>query len=447
MIRRPPRSTLFPYTTLFRSLQSRAALDRRPRQHLAHRARAQYMSALGEPQARNGFIARRAGHGAQQLGAHRGRRHAEPLHAARLGARPPAGRRAEPDLIVAVAAQEPRGAELAQQALPRRARGSDQRREVLRVGAAAERRGRETRSPQRDPREPAPRNIERPPQREQLAPEAEQQPHRGQGLDQLRGDVSHVAEARAAHARFLGVREQHAPAIARQSARDRAADDAGADRRDAVLLPHASSVYDLQRSIRLTMPLKCSWSGVFPAATTQFGTDLAVDLQATCAVLSALVRDGVHGLVLLGTVGENNSLTPEEKRAVLTAAVGAVGGKAPLIAGVSELTTTSAVAYARDAERIGVDGLMVLPAMVYVPTRAELEYHLRAVAQATSLPIMLYNNPPAYRVNIEIESLEQLAEQANVVALKESAPDPRRFTRSEERRVGNECRSRWSPYH
>ena len=143
---------------------------------------------------------------------------------------------------------------------------------------------------------------------------------------------------------------------------------------------------------------------------------------------SALVRDGVHGLVLLGTVGENNSLTPEEKRAVLKAAVGAVGGKVPLIAGVSELTTANAAAYARDAERIGVNGLMVLPAMVYVPTRAELEYHLRTVAQATSLPIMLYNNPPAYRVNIEIESLERLAELANVVALKESSPDPRRFT-------------------
>ena len=145
-------------------------------------------------------------------------------------------------------------------------------------------------------------------------------------------------------------------------------------------------------------------------------------------MLSALVRDGVHGLVLLGTVGENNSLTAEEKRAVLKAAVGAVGGKVPLIAGVSELTTTGAVAYARDAERIGVNGLMVLPAMVYVPTRAELEYHLLTVAQATSLPVMLYNNPPAYRVNIGIESLVHLAEQANVVALKESSPDPRRFT-------------------
>lgn len=178
----------------------------------------------------------------------------------------------------------------------------------------------------------------------------------------------------------------------------------------------------------MSKPLECSWSGVFPAATTQFAADLTVDARATCAVQSALVRDGVHGLVLLGTVGENNSLSADEKRAVLRGAVETVGGRVPLIAGVSELTTANAVAYARDAERIGVDGLMVLPAMVYVPTRAELEYHLRAVAQATSLPIMLYNNPPAYRVSIEIETLEALADLPNIVALKESSLDPRRIT-------------------
>ena len=178
----------------------------------------------------------------------------------------------------------------------------------------------------------------------------------------------------------------------------------------------------------MATPLECSWSGVFPAATTQFGPELELDLPATCRGQAALVREGVHGLVLLGTVGENNSLTAEEKRAVLRAAVECVGGKVPLIAGVSEFTTAAAVAYARDAERIGVTGLMVLPAMVYVPTPAELEYHLRTVAQATALPIMLYNNPPAYRVNIEIETLERLAAQPNIVALKESALDSRRFT-------------------
>jgi len=175
-------------------------------------------------------------------------------------------------------------------------------------------------------------------------------------------------------------------------------------------------------------PLPCNWAGVFPAATTQFDADLNVDLAATQAVQAALVRDGVHGLVALGTVGENNSLSADEKRAVLRAAVESVGGKVPIIAGVSELTTASAVAYARDAERIGIDGLMVLPAMVYVPTPTELLHHFRSVAEATGLPIMLYNNPPAYRVNIDFETLGNLAQQANIVALKEAAPDPRRFT-------------------
>jgi 4-hydroxy-tetrahydrodipicolinate synthase len=178
----------------------------------------------------------------------------------------------------------------------------------------------------------------------------------------------------------------------------------------------------------MASPLPCNWSGVFPAATTQFDQALSVDLPATRAVQAALVQDGVHGMVVLGTVGENNSLNAEEKRSVLRAAVETAGGKVPVLSGVSEFTTANAVAYARDAERIGVDGLMVLPAMVYVPTAAELEHHFRTVAQSTSLPIMLYNNPPAYRVNIDLSTLERLAHQPNIVAIKESAPDSRRFT-------------------
>jgi 4-hydroxy-tetrahydrodipicolinate synthase len=167
---------------------------------------------------------------------------------------------------------------------------------------------------------------------------------------------------------------------------------------------------------------------VYPAATTQFSADLSLDMPACRKTLTALVADGVDGLVLLGTVGENNSLRPEEKRLVLRAAVDAVGGRVPLVAGVSEFTTDRAVEFARDAEKLGLDALMVLPAMVYVPTPDELYAHFRAVAEATSLPIMLYNNPPAYRVSIEIETLERLAAIPNIVAIKESAPDPRRFT-------------------
>jgi 1-pyrroline-4-hydroxy-2-carboxylate deaminase len=170
------------------------------------------------------------------------------------------------------------------------------------------------------------------------------------------------------------------------------------------------------------------WQGVYPAATTQFAADFSLDLPACRRTLTALVDDGVDGLVLLGTVGENNSLRPQEKRTALVTAVESVGGRVPLVAGVSELSTDRAVEFARDAEKIGVNALMVLPAMVYVPTADELYMHLKTVAEATSLPIMLYNNPPAYRVSIELETLEQLAKIPNIVAVKESAPDPRRFT-------------------
>ena len=173
---------------------------------------------------------------------------------------------------------------------------------------------------------------------------------------------------------------------------------------------------------------KSLWQGVYPAATTQFAPDLTLDIPACRKTLTALVADGVDGLVLLGTVGENNSLRPEEKRLALRAGVEAVGGRVPLVAGVSELTTERAIEFVRDAEKIGIDALMVLPAMVYVPTPDELHAHFRAVAEATALPIMLYNNPPAYRVSIELETLERLASIPNIVALKESAPDPRRFT-------------------
>ena len=170
------------------------------------------------------------------------------------------------------------------------------------------------------------------------------------------------------------------------------------------------------------------WSGVFPAATTQFAPDLSVDLAATQRVLDALVQDGVHGLVVMGTCGENNSLEPDEKLRVLQAACEAVDRRVPIVVGVSELTTPRACRFAADAARIGADALMVLPAMVYVPKPHELEAHFRAVAAASDLPIMLYNNPAAYRVNIGDDVLANLADVPSIVAVKESAADTRRFT-------------------
>ena len=174
--------------------------------------------------------------------------------------------------------------------------------------------------------------------------------------------------------------------------------------------------------------MKPDWKGVLPAATTQFAEDLSLDLPATQKHVDRMIKAGVHGIVALGTCGENAALNAEEKRRVLSALVEVAKGRVPVIAGVTEFTTPVACEYARDARRIGVDGLMVLPAMVYVPAPDELIAHFATVARATDLPVMLYNNPPAYRVNITMPVLEKLAQENTIVAIKESAEDTRRFT-------------------
>jgi 4-hydroxy-tetrahydrodipicolinate synthase len=174
--------------------------------------------------------------------------------------------------------------------------------------------------------------------------------------------------------------------------------------------------------------MKVDWQGVFPAVTTQFRADLSIDVADTQRVVDNLIHDGVTGIIAMGTCGENNSLEADEKRTLLAAIVEVVNKRVPVVTGVSEFTTPRAIAYARDAEKIGADGLMLLPAMVYVPKIAELVEHFTLVASNTGLPIMLYNNPPAYRVNITLEALEALRPVSNIVAVKESSPDTRRFT-------------------
>jgi 4-hydroxy-tetrahydrodipicolinate synthase len=174
--------------------------------------------------------------------------------------------------------------------------------------------------------------------------------------------------------------------------------------------------------------MKVDWRGVFPAVTTQFKEDLSIDVPESQRVIDDLIKDGVTGIIALGTCGENNSLEPDEKRMLLSAIVEVVNGRVPVVVGTSELTTPRAVAFARDAETIGANGLMLLPAMVYVPKTNELVEHFTQVANATALPIMLYNNPTAYRVNIGNDALEALRPVKNILAIKESAADTRRFT-------------------
>jgi dihydrodipicolinate synthase/N-acetylneuraminate lyase len=175
-------------------------------------------------------------------------------------------------------------------------------------------------------------------------------------------------------------------------------------------------------------PTKVHWSGVFPAITTQFAIDQSLDLAATARHLEALIAAGIHGVVFLGTVGENTALEYEEKLAVLREMKQVVRGRISVLTGVAEYTTTLACRFARDAERIGMDGLMVLPAMVYKSDERETLTHFRSVAASTGLPIMIYNNPVSYSVDVPPEGFAELTDVANIVAIKESSENVRRIT-------------------
>jgi 1-pyrroline-4-hydroxy-2-carboxylate deaminase len=169
------------------------------------------------------------------------------------------------------------------------------------------------------------------------------------------------------------------------------------------------------------------WRGVFPAVTTQFREDFSLDLPATQKVIDGLIRDGVSGLIICGTVGEGTSLSAEEKRKVLTAAVEAARKRVPVVAGVAEYTTSMACDLARDCQKIGLDGLMVMPAMVYSAKPVETVAHFQTVARASDLPIMVYNNPPIYKTDVTPEMLAALADCETVVCIKESSGATARF--------------------
>ncbi len=171
-----------------------------------------------------------------------------------------------------------------------------------------------------------------------------------------------------------------------------------------------------------------NWRGVFPAVTTQFRNDQSVDLEATARHVDGMIRHGSHGVIVLGTVGENCSLEYPEKLEVLKAAVRQAGGRVPVLTGVAECSTALACRFAADANRAGADGLMVLPAMVYKSDPRETVAHFRAVAAATDLPILCYNNPVSYGVDITPAMFADMADERKFVAIKESSENVRRIT-------------------
>ena len=175
------------------------------------------------------------------------------------------------------------------------------------------------------------------------------------------------------------------------------------------------------------MTAAVSWQGVFPAVTTQFREDFSLDIDATAQVMGALIDDGVSGLVICGTVGENTSLTRAEKSQIMEAARSVAAGRVPVICGVAEFTSAFAIETAKEAARQKVDGIMLMPALVYSSKPHEAAAHFRTVAAATDLPVMVYNNPPIYKNDITPDILASLADCDTIVCFKDSSGDTRRF--------------------
>jgi 4-hydroxy-tetrahydrodipicolinate synthase len=169
------------------------------------------------------------------------------------------------------------------------------------------------------------------------------------------------------------------------------------------------------------------WRGVFPALTTKFTAADAIDWGAMEKHLEFQLDAGVHGLIILGSLGENATLSAEEKLEMVRFFARAERRGRPLIACVAESSTRDAKAFARAAEEAGAEGLMLLPPMRYASDRRETHAYLQEVAAATGLPVMLYNNPVAYGTDLTPEDFARLGDNPRFEAIKESAADTRRF--------------------
>ena len=172
-----------------------------------------------------------------------------------------------------------------------------------------------------------------------------------------------------------------------------------------------------------------NWYGVMPAMTTPFNNQLEIDHVFMARHAAWLLDNGCTGLVVLGSLGEGATLEASEKIAILKNMVRSIDSKAPVIAGISALATSTAIKLAKEAEQAGCQGLMVLPPYSYSTDWREMKNHVSLVMAATPLPCMLYNNPPAYTTDFLPEQIAELAaEHPNFQAVKESSADVRRVT-------------------
>ncbi|WP_374662685.1 dihydrodipicolinate synthase family protein [Inhella sp.] len=169
------------------------------------------------------------------------------------------------------------------------------------------------------------------------------------------------------------------------------------------------------------------WKGVIPAVTTKFKADGSLDEAEMARCFALQMEAGVDGLIACGSLGEGPMLTHEERLAVWRLAKQAAGSK-PALLTVAEAGTREACELAKKAARAGADGLMVVPSTIYPTDARETAANLRAIAAAADLPVMIYSNRIAYRVDVTTDLLEELADDARFVAVKESSDDIRRTT-------------------
>ncbi|MGJ8591026.1 MAG: dihydrodipicolinate synthase family protein [Aquaticitalea sp.] len=175
------------------------------------------------------------------------------------------------------------------------------------------------------------------------------------------------------------------------------------------------------------------WKGIMPAVTTKFTDNDELDLKTFELNINAQLNAGVHGIVLCGTLGEASTLLDEEKRTLTTTTVDIVKGKVPVLINIAEQSTKAAIQAAQKAEEDGAKGLMMLPPMRYKSGDRETVAYFKAVANNTSLPIMVYNNPIDYKVEVTLDMFEELMDCKNIEAVKESTRDTTNVTRIKNR--------------
>lgn len=179
--------------------------------------------------------------------------------------------------------------------------------------------------------------------------------------------------------------------------------------------------------------MKIDWKGVMPAVTTKFTPEDTLDMKMFKINLKAQLDAGVHGIVLGGTLGEASTLTDEEKRTLTRETVTFVNGQVPVLINIAEQTTKGAIEAALKAEEDGASALMMLPPMRYKAGDREVVEYFKAVANSTALPIMVYNNPVDYKIEVTLDMFEELLDCPNIQAVKESTRDISNVTRIKNR--------------